>query len=85
MGSFHGCMRKNKDGSNRIIEKGRWCWCPTTCPFWKKTEEVSFKVRTRSQEQNQVLLKRSEFNRYCRSRGREDFKRWWFQADDFEL
>ena len=26
MSSFHGCMCKNKDGSNRIIEKNKWCF-----------------------------------------------------------
>ena len=33
MSSFHGCMRKNKDGSNRITEKNRWYLWPTTIPF----------------------------------------------------
>ena len=56
MSSFHGCMCKNKDGSNR------------TC----------------SQEQKQELVKRSDFNRYCWKRGREDIKRW-LEADDSEL
>ena len=50
MSSFHGCMRKNKDGSNRIIEKGKECLCPTTNPFWKKAVDVSFRVSTCSQE-----------------------------------
>ena len=84
MSSFHGCMRKNKDGSNRITEKNRWYLWPTTIPFWKKAEDVPFKIRTRSQELNQELVKRSKFNRYCRKRGREDIKRW-LEADDSEL
>lgn len=50
MSSFHGCMQKNKDGSNRIIEKGSWCLSPTTSPFWKKAVDVPFKINTRSQE-----------------------------------
>ena len=50
MSSFHGCMRKNKDGSNRIIENGKRCLWPTTSPFWKKTVDVPFKISTRSQE-----------------------------------
>ena len=84
MSSLHGCMRKNKDGSNRIIEKNKWCLWPTTSPFWEKMEDVSFKIRTRSQEQEQELVNKSEFNRYCRRRGREDIKRW-LEADDSEL
>ena len=43
MSSFHGCIRKNKDGSNRIIEKRKWCLWPTTSPFWKKAVDVPFK------------------------------------------
>ena len=82
--SFHESMCKNKDCSNRIIEKNKWCLWPTTSPFWKKTEDVSFKIRTRSQEQKQELVKTSEFNRYCRRIGREDIKRW-LEADDSEL
>ena len=70
MSSFHGWMRKNKDGSNRIIEKGKRCLCPTVSPFWKKTVDVSFKVSTRSQEYKKELVKRADFNRYCRQRGR---------------
>ena len=84
MSSFHRCMRKSKVGSNRIIKKDKWCLWPTTSPFWKKAEDVSFKIRTRSQEQKQELVKRSDFNRYCRKRGREDIKRW-LEADDSEL
>ena len=50
METFHGCMTKNKDGTNRIIEKNYICYTPTSIPFWKKTADVDFKVRTRSQE-----------------------------------
>ena len=72
MSSFHGCMRKNKDGSNRIIEKGKKYLFPTTSPFWKKAVDVPFQVSTRAQENKKELVKRADFNRYCRQRGRED-------------
>ena len=72
MSSLHGCMRKNKDGSNRIIEKGKRCLCPTTSPFWKKAVDVLFKVRTPTKENKKELVKRADFNRFCRQRGRED-------------
>ena len=84
MSTFHGCMTKNKDGANRIIENNHICFCPTSAPFWKKIADVNFKVRTRSQEQKQDLVKRQDFNRYCRRRGREDIKRW-LEADDSEV
>ena len=72
MSSLHGCMRKNKDGSNRIIEKGKRCLCPTTSPFWKKAVDVLFKVSTPAKENKKELVKRADFNRFCRQRGRED-------------
>ena len=84
MSSFHGCLRKIKDGTNRIITKKFCCFCPITNPFWKKTVDVGFKVRTRSQELKQELVKRQDFNRYCRKRGREDIKRW-LEADDSDI
>ena len=84
MSSFHGCMRKNKDGSNRIIEKGKECLCPTTSPFWKKAVEVSFKVSIRSQENKKELVKRADFNHYCRQRGREYIRRW-LEADNQDV
>ena len=56
-------MHKKKDGSNRITEKNKLCLSLTISPFWKKIEDVSFKIRTRSQEQKQELVKKSEFDR----------------------
>ena len=84
MSSFHGCMCKNKDSSNRIIEKGKEGLCPTTIPFWKKPVDVLFKVSTRSQENKKELVKRADFNRYCRQRGCNDIKRW-IEADDLDV
>ena len=77
-------MRKNKDGSNRIIEKGKECLCPTTSPFWKKAVDVSFKVSIRSQENKKELVKRADFNHYCRQRGRE-YIRQWLEADNQDV
>ena len=81
MSSFHGCVRKNKDGSNRVIEKGKVCFCATTTPFLKKAADVRFKVSTRAQENKKDLVKRADFNRSCRQRGREDIRRW-LEADE---
>ena len=41
MSSFHGCMRKNKDGSNRIIEKNKWCLA-YNYPVLEKSRKNSF-------------------------------------------
>ena len=84
MSSFHGCMQKNKDGSNRIIEKGSWCLSPTTSLFWKKAVDVPFKINTRSQENKKQLVKRADFSRYCRQRGCEDIRRL-VEADDQDV
>ena len=55
MKTFHGCLRKNKDGTNRIIEKGKRCLWPTSFPYWKKIEDTPEGIRTRSQEHKQNL------------------------------
>ena len=55
---FHGCFTKNRDGTNRIIEKGKTCLFPTNNPFWKYPEDTSSRVKTRSQEKNQKLVKK---------------------------
>lgn len=78
---FHGCMKKNSDGSNRVIEKNFTCLWPTDSPFWKRARDTNFKVRTRSQEHDQKTVKLQGFNRYCRRRGREDFKRWLYDDE----
>ena len=84
MSSFHGCMRKNKDGSNRMTEKGKCCLWPTTSPFWKRTVDVPFKISTRSRENKKELVKKADFNRHYRQRGRQDIKRW-LEADDQDV
>ena len=84
MSSFHDSMRKNKDGSNRIIEKGKECLCPTTSPFWKKAVDVLFKVSIRSQENKKEVVKRADFKHYCRQRVRKYIRRW-LEADNQDV
>lgn len=78
---FHGCFRKNLNGTNRIIEKGKQCLTPTPYPFWKQIEDIPNGIRTRSQEQKQNIAKRGQFNRCMRQKGRENVKTW-LEADD---
>ena len=52
----HGCFSKNRDGTNKLIEKEKNCITPTNKPFWKYPEDVSSEVKTRSQEKNQKSL-----------------------------
>ena len=81
---FYGCMNKNNDGTNRIIEKKFTCLYPTNVPFWKRARDIDICVRTRSQEARQDAVKLQDFNIYCRYRGREDINRWMY-ADESEL
>ena len=81
---FHGCMNKNNDGTNRIIEKNFTCFCPRNMPFWKRARDVDFCVRTCSQDTRQDVVKRQDFNRYCRYKGHEDIRRW-MSADVSEV
>ena len=83
MKPFHSCLRKNKDGTNRITEKGKRCLWPTSFPYWKKIEDTPEGIRTRSQEHKQKLEK-ADFNSYCRRRGRENVKRW-LETHDSEV
>ena len=53
---FHGCMSKNSDGTNRIIEKNFTCLYHTNVPFWKRVRDVDFRVRTRSKRLDKTLL-----------------------------
>ena len=50
MNKFHGCLGKNIDGTNRIIEKGKRCLWLTSFPYWKKIEDKPEGIRTCSQE-----------------------------------
>ena len=47
---YHGCFTKNKDGTNKLIEKGKNSICPTNKPFWKYPEDASSGVKTFAQE-----------------------------------
>ena len=47
---FHGCFNKNKNDTNKLIEKGKRYITPRSNPFWKRRWDVPHGVRTRSQE-----------------------------------
>lgn len=49
---FHSCFNKNKDGTNKLIEKGKGCVTPTNNLIWKCPLDVPNGVRTRSQERH---------------------------------
>ena len=61
---YHDCLNKNKDGSNRLFEKGDQCCIPINCPFWKHPWDVPNGVRTRFQEKEPKKVKIEDFSRY---------------------
>ena len=70
---YHGCMLKNKDGTNKLIEKGKSCIYRTANPFWKYIEDIPADVKTRSQAKKQKKVKKSDFDKYFKQK---DIKRW---------
>ena len=61
---YQGCFTKNKDGTNKLIEKGEGCIHPTNSPFWKYPEDADGAVKTRSQERNKEKVAIKEFDPY---------------------
>ena len=61
---YHGCLNKNKDGSNKLFKKGDRCCILTSCPFWKRPWDVPNGVTTRAQEKEQKRVKLDYFNKY---------------------
>ena len=81
---YHSYLNKNKDGSNRLLEKGDQCCTPTNSSFWKWPWDVTNGVRTRSQEREQIKVDVEKFNRYFQIYGifnggwRQVIRRWKF-------
>ena len=61
---YHGCFKRNIDGTNRLIKKGDVCSRPTNIQFWMSTQDIINSVKTRSQERNQKDVKKVEFDEY---------------------
>ena len=49
---YHGCFKKNADGTNKFICPGDKRPTPTAQCFWKDPNNVRSGVRTRSQLDN---------------------------------
>ena len=51
---YHGCFKKNADGTNRNIAGGEKCFAPTAKYFWKYPEDIeAAETQTRSQTKKQ--------------------------------
>ena len=53
---YHGCFKKNADGTNRIIANYEKCLLSTSRPFWKYIEDIPIGVNTLSQHKQQKLV-----------------------------
>ena len=64
-GKYHGCWSIYEDGSTRkLIGKNFLCKYPTDDPFWKKPEEVNFKIKTRAQKRKMGKRYREDILEY---------------------
>ena len=57
-GKYHDCFTVYKDGTQLLInyELDERCILPTSDPFWKRVEDVNFKIQTIGQEAKKKLL-----------------------------
>ena len=78
---YHGCFTKNRDGTNKLTEKGKACMTPTNNPLWKYPEDVHSSVRTPSQEKIFKKVKSRDYDKYFKQKDIES----WLEADDSEV
>ena len=62
--SYHGCMLKNADGTNKIIIGTEQCITPTDKCMWKNRNGVPNRVKTRSKTKNEPTIDYEEVDRY---------------------
>ena len=62
--SYHGCILKNADGSNKIIFRTDKCVTPTDKCMWKYPWNVPNGVKTRSKTKNGPTVGYKEVNNY---------------------
>ena len=73
---YHGCFRKNVDGTNGIIGPNETCLIPSSKLCSKYIEDIPGGVKTRSQYKKQPLVNLIGFDTYFRNKNKEDIERW---------
>ena len=68
---YHGCFKKNADGTNRIVANSEDCLVPSSRPFRKHIEDIPDGVRTHSQHKRQKLVTRHKFETYFHKKTRK--------------
>ena len=61
---YHGCILKNTDWTNKIIDAGENYLVPTGKCFWKDPSDVKHKVKTRFQTKNEPTVDYKAFDGY---------------------
>ena len=74
---YNGCMRKNADGSNRLILRGEKCLVPTSQPFWKYIEDIETSgVKTSTRYKKQPTVSNRAFDSQFQNKIKEDIEQW---------
>ena len=63
-GKYHGCWSIYDDSTRQIIGKNMLCRYPTDDPFWKKPEDVDFKIKTRAQKRKMSKPNKNDVLKY---------------------
>ena len=78
---YHGCFnKKNSDGTNKLIKKGKKCLTPTHFPFWKCPWNVPNGWVTQEKKQKKISVEK--FNKYFQN---IENIQYWLAADDLEI
>ena len=78
--SYHGCMLKNADGTNKIISGNEKCIMPTDECLWKYPSDVPNGVKTRSKANNEPNVVYEEVDRYFATK--YSIHRWVMGKED---
>ena len=63
MAIYHGCSKRNIDGTNRLIKKREVCSKLTYEPFWMEAQDIDNRVRThRRNKIKKILIKKTLIN-----------------------
>ena len=62
---YHGCMTKNADRLNKLIDPGQKCLTPTAECFWKDPWDIKgCKIKTRSCTKKEPTVSIKDCNNY---------------------
>ena len=85
-GLCHGCYTVYKNGCRMLITgKCSKCRFSTNDPFWKKVEDVDFKILTRAQKKKlEIANKKDVFNYFIKTVEKNVYNEYEIQETDNE-